>query len=547
MTSDIGSTRALFYGVGPVQCENMLALARGSSSIRWIGLLEGDNRWVPEKAVSVGGPLRFVGNALVGVPDVDVVVLAQVQPRFVPMQLLSWAAANGVPTIAIEEVNQLALNAGRVNNYLLPADHVLVASDAEAERLAKAGAISDIHVTGWPYHNRSLDHQEVVEERERLGIDPNRPVALLTLSSFLAGGESLRIRQRQLEFCDVGLPPEWQLFVKGHPVEDASQVAAHVSSFAPRARILNSMTSVAQSLSICDVLLNAGVSQVALEAVSSSKPIIVIDTCRTTLFHLDAPAIVANSTDQLASLVRRALSNDFKAVYAEVARRHIPFRAGEALSFTLERIESLSRDDVDKRTTRRRQILLSLVYAWQFGRRAALGRLSSFRGEEVVEPGYESVRRLVNHQATRADVSVINRSFDGAYYHSIVACLWLDQLIAGRQRPTKEDVEILSLLAATVNTPQFLRHCRKWVCLGQRYNEDDVVRAFCQELQQIADLCPPMGELAQRTLAGEKPVLRGGAPAWIRHAHGRLVSIRGWRMLVPPPPVNDPATGGRAS
>ena len=133
--------------------------------------------------------LQFEKHAFVNgrVPDslcdqaLDAVVFSTAQVRHNPVALIRWAFERKVPTIAIQEVNQLGLNCGRVNHYLLPVDHILVASEIEMQHLLHVGVPEHrLHVTGWPFYNgpKGIDNSRRREQKRSLGFDPDRPLAL---------------------------------------------------------------------------------------------------------------------------------------------------------------------------------------------------------------------------------------------------------------------------------------------------------------------------------------------------------------------------------
>ena len=67
-------------------------------------------------------------------------------------KLIKAAFERDIPVIAIEEVNQLALNQGIINHYLMPVDHLLVASEYERNDLVRLGVSPEkVHVTGWAF------------------------------------------------------------------------------------------------------------------------------------------------------------------------------------------------------------------------------------------------------------------------------------------------------------------------------------------------------------------------------------------------------------
>ena len=126
----------LYYVVSPVHLHNVSLLAPS--------LAGGEVRVAYEKASpwltgDSSKEFEMVGFGRGDLPDglwegeVLVVVFSAVQPRRGPLDLLEAALQKGIPTVAIEESNQMALNQGGINNYVLPVDHVLTASKYEQQ------------------------------------------------------------------------------------------------------------------------------------------------------------------------------------------------------------------------------------------------------------------------------------------------------------------------------------------------------------------------------------------------------------------------------
>ena len=155
-------------------------------------IYEPNVRWLSQELMSQIplGKVAFVNDDVPEVlspSEIRAVVFSTVQPRQAPMNLLKWALEHRIPTIALEESNQIALNDGAINNYLLPVDHLLVASPAERRGLIKAGVSERrIEVTGWPFclGSGESDPEHRQKAKTQLGLDPDRPVAALTLTAF---------------------------------------------------------------------------------------------------------------------------------------------------------------------------------------------------------------------------------------------------------------------------------------------------------------------------------------------------------------------------
>ena len=63
--------------------------------------------------------------------NVRAIIMFTAQARVAPCHLIEQATLRSIPVIAIEETHQMLLEQGMMNEYFLPVDHLLVASDYE--------------------------------------------------------------------------------------------------------------------------------------------------------------------------------------------------------------------------------------------------------------------------------------------------------------------------------------------------------------------------------------------------------------------------------
>ena len=149
----------------------------------------------------------------------EALILFTAQPRVAPCNLIQEAALRSIPVIAIEEVYQMMLSQGAMNNYFLPVDRFLVASEYEKEEFVKIGIPQGtIRTVGGVFRYRE-PHANAASKKE-LGLRNDKKTATLSLDVLALGGETLEIRRKLLECLSKGLPEEYQLFIKPHPSED---------------------------------------------------------------------------------------------------------------------------------------------------------------------------------------------------------------------------------------------------------------------------------------------------------------------------------------
>ena len=424
------------------------------------------------------------------------VIFSTLQPRPAPLNLLHWALRNNLPAIAIEESNQLALNAGRYCNYLAPLDHLLVASSSEQGHLVSTGMDPErIHVTGWPFCSSSGAVPDEIRQgsKARLGLDSGAPVAALTLTAYADSGEVERVRVDQLRMASEGLPPEYQLVIKPHPIESMDVLQRFVDEHASQAMVLDGRVPIDDLLNATDVLLNRGVSQVAFEALLKSIPVVILDVGDRTPFHDSASELVAVDSLGVSEVVRRIeQSENAMDLYGDVFARHIPLTAMQAKKATSEKISAI----IDAQSVSRHEeqwLEFALIYAWQVDRHAALTALAG-PGCGTLGP---ALSRLICRRAAKQDLDLLLDHWRDRYGEQILLCLLCEQL-----RKKKRDIQTFHLglmrrLFSPVNPHLFCRHYELWgrVLLDrghaeeyQRFREKtDTMRDQVYELEQTLD------------------------------------------------------------
>ena len=468
----------LYYAVGPVHPRNLRLIASGLPAWDFKMVYEPDAHWMTDAAL---GAIPFEKIPLgkgadpvaVDPRTVKAVVFSTIQPRRAPVALLKWVMQHGLTSIAIEESNQIALNDGVVNNYLLPINHLLVASPHEREGFIAAGVAADrVDVTGWPFLERAADPTKA-EARTALGLDPDRPLAALTLTGFNdPSGETPAVRHRLLSLASQGLPQEFQLAIKPHPIEKMATLMPFVEKSAPQAAVIDGSVPIGDLLAATDVLLNRGVSQVAIEALDRKIPVVVLSAGRETPFHSLAPEVVADSAAEVGEAVGRVCGGTgAKALYRDFFAEHMPYASAEALTRTCRRLEQIVVGGEANRTTAADWLELALYQAWKIGRKEALATLSSPQCEKEAELS-GALGRLVGFGATRADLEALRDWCRGRHAEHVLQCLWIAQLARGRGEPDSGDCEWMGAFPPRINVNLFLDHCEHWMftllCAGLR-------------------------------------------------------------------------------
>ncbi len=431
--------------------------------------------------------------------DVRAVIFSTIQARPAPINLLREALIRSVPTIAIEESNQLALNMGIINNYVLPVDFVLAASEYERSGMISAGASAHrVEVTGWPFYSGHVGNaapERVRAMKTILGIDPNRPVASLTLTGLNNAGESPTIRQRQLSLAAQGLPLEYQLVIKPHPTELLSSLAPFVQKFAPRAKVLEGSVPIHELLTATDVLLNRGASQVCIEALLQEIPVIVLETGILTPFHILSEDIIVEKPADIAPVLARFSTSDPMRVYAPFLKAHIPISPHQALEQTCRRITEIATAAIADPDRAGQWFELALYHIMCTNPLQALEMLGPERAGEGRR--VEALKCLVQFEALRDDLEVLREAVGDSFLGHMLRSWWIEQLARRRERPLQADLAWMQDFPPAANVPWFVPSASRWLNILIRSGESSAALSTAQRLENNFIYAPGIPELVQ--------------------------------------------------
>lgn len=478
----------VYYVVSPVHVRNVQLLAPELQDWNLRIAYEQENPWLnpgnmnslPFETITL--PPGEIPAAL-WAGTVRGVALSTAQPRPAPIHLVAAALERRLATIALEESNQIALNQGTVNNYVLPVDRVLVASEHEARGMAAGGFPQHrFEATGWPFYSGrvgAVSPQQRHARKVALGLDPERPVAALTLTGLYDAGESPAVRRRQLSLAAQGLPPAYQLVIKPHPIEKREVLQPFVDECAPRALVLEGMVKVEELLETSDVLLNRGVSQVCIEALFQQLPVVVLDTGIQTPFHSLAQDLVVEEPEELVgALERLAQEPEPMRLYAAFRQHHVPYPPQEARARTCRRIAQLCQDGEWDQAPGRQWFDLALCQAWKSGRDQAVQMATRPEVEASSCPG-TVLSRLIQYQGSRADLEKLACYLGDGLQGQVLRCLWIDQLVRRSMRPEAADLVWMANFPPSLDAVWFIPHTRKWAFLllrsGQRAHAEKLM------------------------------------------------------------------------
>lgn len=489
----------LYYAVGPVHPRNMQLIASQLPDWDFHMAYEPSVPWFTSEQLAKI-PFPQVGLIDDQVPcDLDAhtysaVIFSTTQPRSAPMNLLSWALRNRLPTIAIEESNQLALNNCTVNNYLLPVDHVFVASAFEREHMIAAGVPQHrIHLTGWPFYLGPLVPTPASPlKKTELGLDPNKRTSLLILTKLNDVGETPQVRRRQFELLAAGLPSAYQLVVKPHPIEDPADLMAYIRAFTPNAKVLSGALPIHSVLDAVDIVFNRGVSQVAIEALIRSIPVVVLDTGDQSPFHSLVPQVVLKNADDISTVLGRFASlDDPMAVFRPLLEVHLPYSPPQSLREACGNIERISEQRLCDPNPIAQWGDLAMYHAWKSDRRTALTYIDSLPSGKW-SPQINSLRCLLARTASRDDLLLLQTRFAGSYLEDVLRCLWVDCLLHNKHSWRSEDNAWLNQLPSKTNPWLFFDHCLHWMAFLLSSGKTMTARDFSVALAKIDERYSPM-------------------------------------------------------
>lgn len=411
----------LFYPTGIVHFRNLEILEKHLPGFRFRVIVE---PWVKENAPEVLDKISPNNTVIVengAIPDtawqeIDILFLAMAYPNPFRLYMVHEAAKHDIPVIAIEEVNQLALNDGIINHYFLPLDHLGVPSQVEKNRFTDLGLPGEsILVTGWPFFDEEIAFKssDGISLRKQYNIPEKKKCCLLVLGSLkerdMVSLESRRVRRRILEIVSKGLPADYQLLIKPHPIETEAALA-DIRHQTPDAVILDTKHPIEPLLAHADLVINRGNSQVSLLALLNQKPVIIVPVGLRTVFHGVLDSVIADSPERFAAIVDSHWQN-IRDEYKTILGSHFPITRADALE-KVNQLFNRASQTVPGNSTKK-MYYISILYAF-------LGDL--LQAESIVqttsqqEPGDETpslLTKLYRGSLQPGDFSKLLECFPG--------------------------------------------------------------------------------------------------------------------------------------
>ena len=445
-----------YYPTGPVHMRNLALLARALPQFAFRVFYRTRHPWfAPDKLAQY--PYERVCDLDDRVPDelfqgdVRALVLAIAAAERMIGDLIENALEHDIPIIAIEEVVQLALNDNRINHYVMPVDHLMAASEKEKERFIQSGVRPEkVHVTGWPFYSGLLEKPSDARKRElraNLALPQDKRIATLCLSKLrdvddASPLETPSVRQQILSVCARGLPADYHLAVKLHPVESLESGCQIIAPVLPNATIIRGDTPISNVLDASDVCLSRGNSQVVLESILRSIPALAIPAGIRTILD-EIPDAVARNAAQLRGALAR-LSSGTSLDYAEVIRQHFPLQPEDALRKVADCIEDIA---ANRRTNRdfRDWTNLALMRGFMNEPQAGIGLILNclLIAGQAAGPVVRALVSLLQRKAAASDIQALIADLGSAQRTPIIVAMYIRQLERSSSQPTAEDWSLI--------------------------------------------------------------------------------------------------------
>ena len=511
---------AVYYPVGTVHMRNLALLAQALPDLRFRVFYRTCQRWfAPDKVQNYPydhvfdlddrpPPELFAG-------DVQALILSIAAVDRMIADLIEGAFERDIPVIAIEEVIQLALNQGVINHYLMPVDHLLVASDYERNVLLQLGILpGKVQATGWPFYS-GLISQASPERRQTLRqqweLPQDKLVATLCLSKLKQRGdlsslETLTVRQSLLSTVKQGLPEQFHLVIKLHPTENATMARETIEPYFADATIIGGSTGIDEILDVTDVCLSRGNSQVVIEALLRRLAVLALPCGIPTLFDGLADQVVIKSPAQLAEALNHlAESGTFD--YRPVMEAHFPSTPEQALQRTAGCIQEVVATQA-LAGGEQKWLDLALYRGFMGDGQAGIRLLDKISVQSQVSSGVSaSLSQLLCGQATTADLERLLSDLSAPYQKPLVSSLWIQQLYQSERVPGIQELTIIErdgIYPPQVNPHNYVRYA---VMVGYLYLRAGNVKSARQVVSRLEEQYGSLGTV--RDLAARVDLARG--------------------------------------
>ncbi len=434
---------------------------------------------------------------------VEAVVLFNAQPRVPVLSLVEAATIRLIPVIAIEEVHQMLMEQGRVDNYFLPVDHLFVASAYEKERFVKLGhPAKSVEDTGYVIN---ADRPEMPSQEKRtgimseLGLDPASRTILLSLAFLAPDGETREIRRNMIKLAADNIPQGYQLLIKPHPAESSDNYKRFIHDLAPKAVIADARAPIDKLLGVTDILINRGNSQVVIDALEYGIPVIVIPQGIKTFFENNIDRLIVSNGTELRRAIDLA-EKEGMGIFKDIRERYLSLSRKDGLSRTVSRIKDIIRNrDISEVKAR----LMDIALFWSFAGFAlrATRVVEHIIAKEDVDENVLALYKIVRLKPTPADIQVLRRYYSGTYKEWVVQSLFVRSLYSSGKNITDEWAAWLKDFPPVTNRLSFINDAlmlnQLYILSGMRENSKRLMSTLTGQYGFMKEVALA-GELASR-------------------------------------------------
>lgn len=403
-----------------------------------------DNNRVPERAFK----------------DVEAVVLFTAQPRVPSCHLIQEAFFRSIPVVAVQEVYQMMLEQGYVSEYSVPVCRLFAASYYERERFLEAGYPKEtVEASGYMFDRKtdySKDPEKKTEIKKRLGIQEDKPVAVVILAYLTQIFETLEVRKGMLDIISKGLPSSYEIIIKPHPAESDKNIE-YIKTLVPRAKIADKSCSIHDVLEITDVLFTRGNSHVAIQSLEREIPIISVPVGRKIFLHGCLEEVIANNPEDVAKALDFINKNGFSK-YRDILKKYIAISPEEAKKNIISGINLVISE---RKTFNIKDYLLRIGIFWAWmgyigEAKRSLRRVLRLFPEKREK--IDKILRLISCNADYSDLEFFKSWFGDSYMFSIVQSLWIRKLYLKGGKIEEKDEEWLKYFPPRMNKETYMMY-----------------------------------------------------------------------------------------
>lgn len=478
----------LFYPTSVVHFRNLELLKKNLRGFKFLVIVES---WVREKArhvLSGIDPEEQIAvengrlQAKTWEKKIDILYLSMAYPNFFRLLLVHEAVKRNIPVLAIEEVNQLALNDGIINHYFLPIDNLGVASFVEKEEFLKLGIPEDtLTVTGWPFfvEEAAWGHTRVHDIKKEYSIPSDRKCCLLFLGSLkeydMVSLETRKVRREILEIVSKGLSENFQLMIKPHPIETRTAME-EIKKQVPDALLLDPLCPVEPLLAQADAVATRGNSQISLLALLENKSPIVVPAGLNTIFHGCLESIIADSALQFRQILERYAQGEIGDCQ-KILAVHFPLAPEQAIQKVKELFDAAIGNK--RASGLSKKIHISILYAFLGDMKQARNVLAGLPKNETLP----LLKRLFGRHISRDEFKTLLDYFPGKIFRWHLQALYARRLAQHRGRnELSQSIDLLSGFDGDTNPHYFMEDILLRIELEYRAGNDkraeDLIEKF---------------------------------------------------------------------